>query len=278
MSDAPLLSRSRANLSRVRVATKDNVGMLLNGIVCCAGTLPPLVVLVGIATGLDPFYFIIEDLILPHPYYRSLAMIVMAPCIRFILGYLCVIEFARFATIVVTIIVVTVFVILSIAKKLRCVFYQECYLLYLQLRLILGAVQLVTRVLVFGLVFGSQFATVLLLWLVFKCYGYISIYIYSVAVLLAVYFISLVSLLLPTIAKVRSESRGLIRSKLNLHFSTNPQRKRKYYYYSLWRSQQSVYLSCGNFFVLQKGVTMTYLKELINNLVNAVILIDPKSL
>lgn len=273
----PSTSRNKQAPVPARAPNNNTLGTLLSLMVVGAGTAAPMFVLVAIATGLDPFYFIIEDLILPHPYYRSIPVIILALAVRFVLGYLCVIEFLRFGTMVVIIAVIGIFAGLSICKKLKYVFYEKCLHLYVQLRLILCSIQAFTRLCIFILIFGGQFATVLLLWLVFKCYAILSVFIYAAVCILTAYLIALVAMFLPTLARIRTETGGLIGNKLNLHFCTNRMNTRKYYYMSLWRAQQSVYLMCGNYFVLKKGVTMTYLRELITNLVNAVLLVDPMS-
>lgn len=251
------------------------MGFLLNGLVIIVGIIPLPFVIVAIITNLDPFYFIFEQHLMPHPYYRSIEMIVLVPLVRLFLGYFCVIEFLRFGTMGVFIVVIVVFVIVSISKKLAHVFYEECLLLYVQLRLVLASVKHLTDVMVRALVFGSQIATILVLWIIFKCYAFLSVYIYVGICLLAAYLIILASLLLPAAAKVRTETKVLIGNKRNLHYCSSGHNARKYYYYNLWKSQESTYFKCGSFFIVQKGVTMTYLREMINNLVNAVLLIDP---
>lgn len=92
------------------------------------------------------------------------------------------------------------------------------------------------------------------------------------------YVIVFCSVLLPTVTKIRTETTGLIKTKRRLHFCPSKTNSRKYYYYGLWKSQESVYFTCGTFFTLQRGITVSYLRELIYFLVNAVLLTDPKAL
>lgn len=254
---------------------KDTLGLLLNCLVVLAGVFPLPFVFVAVATNLDPFYYVIEQNFMPHPYYRTTGMIMLIPLLRLFLGYFCVVEFLRFGTIGVFIIVVIVFVIVSISKKLTHVFYEECLFLYVQLRLVLASIKYLIDVTAKGLIFGSQLATILVLWIVLKCYNFLSVYIYVGICLLAAYLIILASLLLPAAAKVRTETKALIRKKRNLHYCSRGHKTKKLYYFNLWKSQESTYITCGSFFIIEKGVTMTYLRELIDNLVNAVLLIDP---
>lgn len=69
------------------LAKKDHLGMLLNISAVFIAVVPVFFVIAAIATDLDPFYFIFEEL-LPHPYERTLETILILPLIRFILGFL----------------------------------------------------------------------------------------------------------------------------------------------------------------------------------------------
>ncbi len=260
---------------RHRIVENDIIGYLLNVMVILGTVLSLPISAVAVAAHLDPFYFVLEQNILPNPYNRSIELIVFIPILRSVLTCLCMIEFIRIAEIAIFAMIILVFVAVSISKKLGHVFYDKCLLLYTQLRLLFLSIKTVVDIAIGVLIFGGQFATCLTLWIVFKCYHLLPIYIYLVICFLSIYLIVLVSLLLPATTKVRMGTRSLIRNKLNLHYCTNHRIIRKYYYFNLWLSQKSVYFCCYSFFIVQRGVTMAYLKELITNLVNAVLLINP---
>lgn len=68
----------------------------------------------------------------------------------------------------------------------------------------------------------------------------------------------------------------VIRSNMARNFSRREIRvDRRYYFYILWKSQIPVGLPCGSLFIIEKTFPMAYLRELANNLVNAMLLIKP---
>lgn len=271
--------QTHRNRNSRQVPVNDIIGVFLNVFVVGLGTLSPLFVLVGIATDMDPFYFVFEQLILPTPYYRSLAVIVAAPLARFLMGLIATLECIRFGSALLISLIVTVFTALSIIEKLKSIHHGKSFSLYVQLRLVCSAVEPFTSSLSFAAIFGSQYFIVLLLWLVFKCYTYMPTYIYYADLLLAISVIIIVTLVLPTLSKIESRSGAFVQASCNGRFlgKSKPKFRRKCYSYWLWTAQKNVYLSCGCFFKLEGNVTMTYFRELINNLVNAVILIEPIS-
>ncbi len=164
--------------------------------------------------------------------------------------------------------------VLSIALKLADVFYDECLLLYVQLKLIFASVNTLLDGFAGLLLFGGQFGTILLLWIVFKCYDLLSIYIYVSVCVISVVFVLIASDLMPSAVKIRTCTAKLVNNKMGIHYCTNRQSTRKYYYYNLWKSQKCVGVRCASFFLVQEGLTISYFQNLVNNLVNAVILID----
>ncbi len=255
--------------------TNDPIGLLLNILVLISIIIPAPMAIIGVVTNIDPFYFISEQVFLCNPYYRSTEAIVLVPLVRMILTYFCVIEFLRFAVVAAFVIVITIFVMVSVATKLAHMYLEKCLLHFVELRLVSGAVGLFTSNTVSVLVFGSQIINILLLWIVFKCFKLLSTPIYIMVCSIATYIIVICVVLFPTITKIRRETKHLIETKRCLHFCSSRANSKKYYYYSLWKAQKSVYFTCGTFFIFQRGVTISYMEQLINNLVNAVILIDP---
>lgn len=275
--NVPTLQQS--SISHCKPSDGDKLGLFFIGMICCAGTMAPVFSLVGVAANLDPFYFALEQLILPHPYYRSLSIILASWFARFILGYLCVIEITRWFSAMVLILIVAMFAVLSIIRKLDFVACGDCFSLYIQLRIVITSIEPFTRLLTFSVILWSQIGVVLLWWLVLKCYKYMPIYMYCADLLIAIYSSILMALTLPTLSKIEANASAFIRARLNGEFCANKQQyyKRKCYRYMLWRAQKSVCLECGSIFKFEGNVTMTYFSELINNLVNAVILINPTS-
>lgn len=254
----------------------DTIGIVLNVLIVLVIIFPIPVTIIGVATQLDPFYFIFEQLLLPHPYYRSIQLIVLIPLIRIFIGYFCVVEFLRFSTFAVFGVVIGVFAVYSISEKLTHVFYDKSFMLFNQLRIGLAVTENLTNFFAAVFIFGFQFATILVLWVLFNCYHLLSIFIYIIGCCLVGYLILLIAMVLPTITQIHTQTKNLIKTKLKLYFSVGRKYSQKYYYYTLWKSQRIVYLSCYNFFIIQKEVTMLYWKELIANLADAILLISPE--
>ncbi len=253
----------------------DTVGFFLNGAIIFVIIVPIPVTILAIATHLDPFYFIFEQLLLPHPYYRSISVIILLTLTRVVLGFFCVVEFLRFVILTGIGVMILVFAIVSISQKLVHVFDEKCATLYVQLRLVIAKIENLLSFFTAVAIFGSQFVSVLLIWVVFKCFNLLSIYLYIIDCFLAGFFITFVSLILPAITTIHSETEQLVKRKITSYHCACHKSNVKYYYY-LWKAQQSVYFKCSTFFVVNKKITALYSKELINNIANAILLIDPK--
>lgn len=237
-------------------------------------TLPAFFVLIAVSTNLDPFYFIAEDY-LPHPYYRSLEMILIVPIIRFILGFVCVIEFLRFALIMVFILILATYVVISVSKLLQKMSQEVCLLFYTQLRTILALVSYHLDLFAGALIFVGQFVTILALWMILKLFGYLSVYIFACICLVAAYIILMSALLLRATSAITASTQALLQAKLDRNYVSSRCKEEKYYHFVIWRSQQSICIRAGPFFPLDREVIMAYMHHLIDNLVNVVLLIDP---
>ncbi len=258
------------------IIVSDTVGFFLNIFIMFVVIVPLPFVLISFATQLDSFYFVFEQLLLPHPYYRSTKLVVLVNLTRITLMFFCTVEFLRFAAFTAIGVMILVFAIVSISQKLVYVFDEKCLLLFVQLRLILAVIQNLSSLFTGVAIFGSQFVLSVLLWVAFKCYNILSIYLYIVACCLAGFLITFISLMLPAISTLHTETVKLIKRKRTLFHCISQKGSRKYYYYSLWKSHQSLYFRCSTFFIVNRKATALYSKELINNLLNAVLLIDPK--
>lgn len=144
----------------------------------------------------------------------------------------------------------------------------DCLMLYAQLRLALAVIENLSSLFTTVLVFGFQFATILVLWLLFSCFNLLSICICIINCFLAGYLLLLCVMVLPTIKNIHTETKNLIKRKLYFHYSLGHKYSRKYYYYTLWKSQRNVYFTCSQIFILDKEVNMLYAKELINHLIS----------
>lgn len=270
-------SNRQNNQARSYKWKDDHLGTLLLGLEVGGLCLLPLVVLVGTFTELDPFYFISEEL-LPHPFIRSIPVIIGVWLIRFMLGFLCVADFIRFGIFLITTAILTVHVIISVAMRLKRIDRYSCPFLYTQLRLLVAAIIWEVNVIAAGLIFVAQFASVFILWLVIKARNYLPTAVNVAFEFFSFYLIIFAALLIPTTAKIGTRTSQLVRSRNIMHYTTNYRETRSYYYCILWKSQQAIYIRCGHFFVFRRGVTMLYFREMVTNLVNAVLLIDPSML
>lgn len=77
-------------------------------------------------------------------------------------------------------------------------------------------------------------------------------------------------------AELGIASRSLIHSRLNRYYSRSDIMKtEKLLWYKMWRAQHPVKIWCGPFFVVDKSTASTFMEEVIDKLVTAVLLVKP---
>lgn len=74
----------------------------------------------------------------------------------------------------------------------------------------------------------------------------------------------------------RARTEQVVKKETMLYYSTRVNRVHKrYYFYFLWKFQLPAGIPCGSFFTIESSFAMAHLRELADNLVNAILLIQP---
>lgn len=233
---------------------------------------------VVVIAGLDPFNYVFEDF-LPHPYQRSMEIIVCSFLARLLLSGLCICEFIRFATFFVFLFTAMALLTVSSLTKIQVIHGSSCIHLYAQLRIIFAwAFSVLCHP--FGLLmFLTHLATVFFLWFSICCRALVPLILSMITVVVGIFLIIYAAFVCTSCGVVREISESIIACNKVRNFSRRASRvNNKYYFYAVWRSQLPVRVPCGSLFTVKKSFTMAYLQELACNLTNAVLLFQPSPL
>lgn len=260
---------------RHRTNQNDALGFILLLGDIFSGTIVLGLVLIGVATSLDPCHLVFEEF-LPHPYFRSIETIVTSWIARFVLCALCSCEFMRFALIVEFVVAILSLVGVSLLNTLLKIAENHCIWVYIKLRIIVASVlQIVGRTMGTATLF-AHISTIFLFWVGIRCWNNIPKFLAMFFILIGIICAISFTLVLISAGKARATARNLIFKHKAVNFSTRDNKiDKRYYLYCLWRSQIPVGLPCGSFFVIKKTFAMAYLRELVNNFTNAMLLIIP---
>ncbi len=232
--------------------------------------------IIAVFAELDPFYFIFE-LILLSPYERSISMIMNSFLARLFLVQFCVVEVWRFAFVIM-------FVLMCIASTLAtCLenitqkvetIENNKYSFNTQLRIVLKTTDFFLRhVIVFSMICVEHtFPTVL--WLLLKCWNILPAYVTFVFYLIINVIIAATLLILPLSVKIGDISEIFVLSKTASNHTFNRSNK-KYYYYLKWKSLQKLPIRFGVQFILTRQTLNNYFSLLMENITNAVLLVNP---
>lgn len=261
-------------IQRQRHQQKDVLGAFL--LTCIlAGGVAPFFSLSFVYTCLDSFYYVLEE-ILPHPYDRSVLVIVVSACVRFLLFLVCCCEFCRFSLYLLFLFAIIALSALSTVNMLLWLPGNGCLRFYVQLRIILDSIYFILRAWVGILTVVAHFTTVFSLWLFIRSRKYIPLLVSTTSIVAGVVLVIYATIIFSASGKGRTIAEAIIRKKMIAYFSRRASKlNKRYYCYSLWKAQIPVGVPCGSFFVVQRSFAMAYLRELATNLVNAVLLIKP---
>jgi len=239
--------------------------------------------LVGVYAQLDPFYYVLEGYILPHPYHRTTFSIIVTPIVRFFLAFICVMEFARFALLCLLWFTLAQLVSFFFLRHIRgmatdsLAASEHVHKMYIALRLVFGTFYQKLKFVLSCSLFCLHAATVVIIWLPLKCWGLVPNFVLLLMVLFALVALEISLMLLPVSAIIHNESRALVNAKRDryLYYYTNYSQKIKHLEHIKWRAQPYIGIPCGNLFVFKRSSTKNYFLKLVDNLTNALLLIDP---
>lgn len=239
------------------------------------GGLPFAVSLISIVNSIDPLYIVFEDL-LSDAYNREMWVILMSLLSRFLLCSWFLWDFGRFVLFTALYFAVMAEKALSTVKVIGWVPGFRSYDIAIDCRVIFASISDILKTMICFIIFVLHFATVFLLWLPIQCWNFIPLLVAIIAINAGILCVSYAGIIFSVAGNIREKSKTLIRNKMNLHYSTRQNRvDRRYYYYLLWRSQTPIGVSCGSFFIIKGSFAISYLGELMINLVNAVLLLEP---
>lgn len=235
--------------------------------------------IVAVHEHFDPFYYILEQFILPSPYDRSAYYDILYGMLRYVSVIIFLIEFGRFCCLAMFMVMIVTFTNISIIRILhafmRLRWTQNCFLFYTKLHLINKQFEQVAQQICFILMFFISVACVIALWIVIKCVKLLPIMIYLLILFTGVAGVALTIPILYTGARVTVETRSLVRSGRIFCFTTHKFRTHRYYNYCRWRSQQCFGFKIGSLFLVDQDTPATYTFHLIDKLATAVLLINP---
>lgn len=256
----------------------DHLGVTLTCILLGLGTTPVFGTTIAIALDLDPFYNILEE-ILPHPYYRDMQMILGCYLLRISILLACSLEYIRFVTLLAYGLLVISSGIISVIHKLQHIKSSwDCAPLYSRLRIIiLGSAHALSKGMCLLIPF-IHFCTVLALWISTSLWGLVPISILVMSFMFGICLLLASSILLPTLAKVSTETKKLVENRRDRHYITSRVvRHTNLYFFTVWKAQRIVGVPCGTFFTFGPEVTTEYLLWTVDNLMNLTLLINPEA-
>jgi len=225
---------------------------------------------------LDPFHFILEAYIAPHPYERTIPCIILLLVTRLVLFFFCVVDFLRFVLILTITGILMVFAGISVLCRLDKVNdIDVAYKFYSRLKIAFAAVFEKLKIITLFLVFVLQALTVMALWLVLKCWGVLPYFLSVIGLLFSVYLVITAMLMISALAKTEEESLILLVKKRNRYHCTNFKNRLLYLPYIKWQAQQAIGIPCGNLFIFKRSAVSTYFSQMFENLANSVILMEP---
>lgn len=240
--------------------------------VICSGSLPPILGVFATLAQMEPFFYILEEY-LPSVYDRSNLVIVASWITRYILSLICLVDFLRFGTVMIMVVVLQTFLFISVAKSCQQLESITSLRFYTKLRLLYMNVVEVCNIKVCALMLFGQTFIVAGLWILIQCWEFISTVILFSLALITMYAVAFSALLIPAAADIQTQTDLLISRKVELYYGS-ARKSRGYDNFVRWRAQQCIYVFCGPFFVMRKGVTMTYFYSLVDNLITFVLLFD----
>lgn len=245
-------------------------------IIIIGGILSSFLVLFVNASGLDPFYFVFEEF-LPSAYDRPNWIILTVFPIRFLMTWIIVLESIRLMALFFgTLFAGSYF--FSTSSKLFWLFPDEggvCKWMFLQLRILYYHFEEPMNLVTMCLMVINQITLVFMTWFVIVCRDYFSNFLFFALCAVDLYVVVGTAVLISASGSVGEKIRSVIEAKRVFYFHPNKNLRKSYFYYSFWRAQQPCFVKCGSMFILEKTIPMTYFKVLVDNLVNAVLLIEP---
>lgn len=245
------------------------------------GTAPIVIAIISVLTNMDPGRIVLAEF-LPHPYTRNIRVIMLSFMIRstVAIGFFC--EVCRFGTYLLLLCTISFMAMFSIAKKLLRISVVNCVNFthtYVQLKVIIASIYTLLGHAMGVFILLAHFLTIFALWISFRCWDYVNFLVAIVSIIIGCVCTVYIVIIFSAAGNYRARTEEVIKRETMLSYSTRANRvDRRYYFYLLWKSQLPAGIPCGPFFIIERSFVMAYLRELADNLVNAVLLIQPYKL
>ncbi|CAL8076275.1 unnamed protein product [Orchesella dallaii] len=273
--------QARRNLTRnppiisPNSSQNDKLSYTIYAIVILTGVWGPIAALGGVAANMDPFYFIFDKYFLPSAFERTISCILISSFMRYFLALLCTVEFIRFMTFAMFVIMLT---LISLNYMLWEILLtrnnHEALKFYRMIRIGMGAVDRNLSKVLLILVFFSQIITVIGFWIAIKGSKFAPLLITMTGLCLAVVFVIGEALMFSGAAKLRNQSVAVLNRNKNKYFTPNL-RGIHHGSYAAWAAQRTLGFHCGNLYIFSYSSCSNFLLQLMKNLADAVILFEP---
>lgn len=223
---------------------------------------------------MDSFFHVFEEF-LPSPLERSVTDIVFSYLLRCTLVIFCIQEFTRFEVYMTTFALGSVFGFVSVLTKISHIkTSHRCIAYYVRLRVMITPVVESIGMLICGVMFVDHLMTLISLWMLIRCWKYMSFPIVFLAGIFFLFSIIFSALVLPILVSIELKSAELVRERRNGHYWATKRGEVKYYY-KWWAAQKNFAFSCASFFAIGPSTIRDYVDWLTDNLASAVLLLDP---
>lgn len=258
---------------------KDKVGPIL--VISALGFVASILLfaVMNVVVGLDPLNYVTREFLPQSDNSSTTWQYLCVFLLRMILYVACFMEVARWATFVLIWMVIVNFLAAAIARILCQVCSHKRFRLFTEFRLLIVASSDVLKMINCMNTCSSYFIIVFLLWFIISLWGIVPKMILIGAGVSVALLIQYSLLVFAKTGELGVESGNLVCAQLNRHYCTsNVTKSEKLLSYKMWRAQRPVELWCGSFFVVNKATTSSFMDQVIDKLISAVLLIEPTML
>lgn len=232
--------------------------------------------MIAVALGMDPLSPVLEEF-LPDPSERTSKHFIGSFILRLVLSVLCSVEFVRWYSFAITVLMVTAYVARSVNKQLNCVCFNQSMVTFLKFRVLYVSSCAYLSWLACRVISMGHMVTVMLFWILISLWRIVPAVISVLSGICGIFMVAYSLVGFAIIDKVETESRTLIQSKVNRLGCMSYERNNNLYKYKWWIAQRPVQIRCGPFFLVNRATSRYYVGQVIDKLASAVLLINPKS-
>lgn len=255
----------------------DIAGMFLLSYTAATFSCGPLIPIVQSFLGVDPFFPLVDNFILPHPYQRSAQQVVTSRLSCLLLSIVGFMELLRCAGVILCFVIIF---FLSIQAHLRVLvenpwrFSEEQILQsYRQVLLLFARCKDAMYQSTLAIMACTQIILVYLAWVAVNLCQVQPVLITISAGVACVVGTIIITFILRLSVYTKMQCVKIIESKRNLLHGYKCFARGRYYFLR-WKAQMPIVVYCGTMFSLSTEAVMSYLSVLNTNMTNAILLIQ----